>query len=339
MAGNENPLGLASHAADLLIACHAEHSFDLYSLMCSEMEEDDAAAPFEMNTDEDEFVYIYGFDVAEDGCNKAWRLLIDADGEEVIEKELASHISSPPEGIGIGFFFGHWLDGSMHEIPGLLAETQTNRKRKSDSSAGAAIKRPAAAPESQVHDAELSSAGSADFSEEMAEEEQDFEKDIEIEPEPLHPMIGKYVQTTSLQDESLNDLFWQVDSSREDGRLLIVKLPPADPQQFWAAPEKLISVTTPQLVPRLQTSIGIGGQTFSIKACTQGERPAIVKVQSADGKQLGMVSSKATEGDIVEAFKKTIEAVACLQQAYNPAGESMKQQFFQIRNDLFARNC
>ena len=84
---------------------------------------------------EHEFLWVYGFDVA-DGIRTAWRKLIDNAGADVIAKESASHFSAPPGGIGL--MIAHFLDGTTAEVPGMLAEPRPQPTKRNAASQGAA---------------------------------------------------------------------------------------------------------------------------------------------------------------------------------------------------------
>ena len=64
-------------------------------------------------------VYVYGFTEDSDCKKVAWRRLVDQDGNEVVEKEIACHVTEPSGGVGL--MIGHFLDGTSEEIPGMLS--------------------------------------------------------------------------------------------------------------------------------------------------------------------------------------------------------------------------
>lgn len=330
-----------NHAATMLRACHGE-SPDLYDLMLGEMSVEESMKEESMEEEEEDsaadgLVYIYGFDVESNG-NNAWRVLVDNTGAEVDEKEYASHCSEPPGGVGL--MIGNFLDGTTEQIPGMLF--QKIRKRPASASTEKTIKaprvqkKPAAAPAVAVV-----AIDDLDTIEEHAEEELDFVPDEEIEVETL---LYKYVETHSLSDNEMNGKYWFVEEERGDGRVRINAIPPAEPNSFWASPDKLKEVTKKQLIASLVDSMDIDGVHYSIKAKTQGCRACLVLVTTSTG-QFGQVSEVTTGDDIVQAFQMAMSVMRALEikqiSVRALSGENgasvTKQAFFEHREALMSR--
>ena len=115
-----------------------------------------------------ELVYVYGF--TEDSCgNKvAWRRL--QDGNEIIQTEIACHVTEPSGGVGL--MIGHFLDGTSEEIPGMLSSKSRapmGEVRKRPSSVlkrpAGPMKRPAIATSESECDAEECEADSLELRE------------------------------------------------------------------------------------------------------------------------------------------------------------------------------
>ena len=97
----------------------------------------------------------------------------------------------------------------------------------------------------------------------------------------------------------------------------------------WALPSKL-EVLDPvgrDCVPYLRCEFEFN-EVFQVQACTQGKEPLIVKVIDK-GCQLGMVSSKKFEGNIVDTFLFTMRVL----DGVKKDGDALtKSAFYAARN-------
>jgi hypothetical protein len=363
------PPAIRSHSAALLHACHGEGP-DLYSTMLNEVDDEDddgdtgEVQHCENDEFEDELVYTYGF-----ANNSAWRSLVDAGGETIMDKEYATHCSDPPNGVGL--MTAHFLDGTEHIIAGMVC-----LKKRPPEQAGNILKRPAKAPvgnvlkrpakaaakaesssdhkqdaeeeaaEDVVHDAAMSPCA-----EEEAEEEasQDFSDDPEEEPEEevvepnvlpevekeKDPLIGKYVITGNLNATHLNGIVCKVLDRRVDGRLIVFPSIAGDKSPFWVTEDKLIVTNSARgLVPHLRENFALGEDSFQICACTQGDRACIVIVKHG-AIQFGQVSSAMTDGSIVEAFLLARAVMASLKETHATSGVfPTKADFYRVRDQV-----
>ena len=316
----------APHSAALLQACHAEGS-DLYAMMLTEIEEealDDDDFGMEAN---DELVYVFGFDGDAKKDAKAWRKLVDNEGEDVMGKEFASHCTKPSDGVGL--MIGHWLDGTEQEIPGMLVVNKRKRS-SSDATQPSLKKRPASNREGTPSKCE---------SMEQPEEESDFSPDECVEPdaEAAEEFVDKYVETHNLQTEALNGKVFKVTERREDGRLLCEPIFAGTPR-FWASADKLKLKSNKELVPFLQTVTNIDDIDYWIKGATQGSRPCIITVKTSDGVQYGMVSARLTDNDIVQAFSLTNSVMTSLKKDSLQQGwEGLSRAKFFTKRDALSQ--
>ena len=119
------------------------------------------------------------------------------------------------------------------------------------------------------------------------------------------------METKDLKTSYFNGKLWRATKRREDGRLLIESAIGED-ESVWVTEEKLeIKSDTKSLLPFLSSSIEIDGVKFTVKATSQGDRPAAVLVRGARQRQLGMVSERAAH-DLVGAFKVALNIMAAL---------------------------
>ena len=120
------------------------------------------------------------------------------------------------------------------------------------------------------------------------------------------------METKDLKTSDLNGKLWRATKRREDGRLLIESAIGED-ESVWVTEEKLeIKSDTKSLLPFLSSSIEIDNVKFTVKATSQGDRPAAVLVKDPR-KQLGMVSERAAH-DLVGAFKVARDIMGALKE-------------------------
>ena len=116
------------------------------------------------------------------------------------------------------------------------------------------------------------------------------------------------METKDLIQSDLNGKLWLTTARREeDGRLLIESAIRAPRKQYlWVAEEKLqIKAGLKSLLPFLWYTIEIGGVTPTVRGTSQGSRAAAVLVKEGP-KQVGMVSERATNRGIVQAFQVAV---------------------------------
>ena len=235
---------------------------------------------------------------------------------------------------------GNFLDGTTEQIPGMLCKKI--RKRPASASTEQTVKaprvqkKPAAVPAVAVVVA--SDDEDLDTVEEHAEEELDFVPDEVIEVETL---LYKYVESHSMTMDEMNGKYWFVEEERDDGRVRINSIPPADPCSFWASPGKLKELTKKELMASLVDSMDIDGVHYSIKAKTQGDRACLVIVTTSSG-QFGQVSEVTTGGDIVQAFQMALAVMRALaveqlsvRALLGESGAGVTKRAFFERRDAF----
>jgi len=324
-----------SDQAALLLACHKEDPG--LAIMWSEVEVDDDLVDDELAMLEEEtfeMIYIFGYD-DEPSAHKAWRLLVDSDGTEVLPKEYAWQCKEPDETPGL--LTACFLDGSEEKIPGMLVKTKRGSKRNLAATGDNVAKRPASAqpkPKAKPKP-ESESDLDEDIHEEGADEETQSDPDEALDgPDAF---LGKHVVTNGLAAETFNDKLFTAIEVRDDGRILLDPLCPRIGQRkLWVCEDKIQVVTNDELVPKLREVIVLDGIDLTVKSVTQGSRPFIVTIKNPDGAQLGQVSQKSVGDDIGKAFK-----VAC-DTMFRIKGEGvgfdnyprLKQRFATIRDSL-----
>jgi hypothetical protein len=88
-----------------------------------------------------------------------------------------------------------------------------------------------------------------------------------------------------------------------------------------------------ECVPFLSEVLKLCDVVWAVRALTQGERPLFVKVQAPDGGQLGMVSARRHNGDIVHAFLFTMRVIRAVQADGIPVTEAI---FYVGRDAMWA---
>ena len=80
--------------------------------------------------DEDGIYYEYGFDILEGGSERqAWRQLVDKSGNALDAKEYTSYVTAREGQTCVA----HFLDGTMHEVPGMYTQLPKASKRSAAS--------------------------------------------------------------------------------------------------------------------------------------------------------------------------------------------------------------
>ena len=308
---------------------------------------------------------MYGFDVEPDGERKAWRTLVDGDGEEIIDKEYAAHCSEPADGVGL--MVAHFLDGSEVEIPGMLHTL----KRKAADTSRQSLKKPASKsldadsdesdreqgeeelprvydPEMETEDREHGEEKLPDvYVPEMETEDRKHdEAELQTEPEDQEQgkeelcvddaLVGKHVMTQHLMADDLNGLVFTVKGKRKDGRFLIAGLD-AGPTYFIKE-SNLRVMTARELCPFLQKWVHIGGVYYCIKAASRSTRTPAVLVKIGD-KQLGQVVPQGGEAaDLARAFSIARLIMCDLYDAFEKDGKEVtKTAFYDKRAELLAK--
>ena len=343
------PVPVQSTAASLLVSCHGE-GFDLCEHMFAEPATDEAHLLSDSDLDD---VYVYGFDVEPNGSRKAWRKLVDIEGEEIIGKEYAAHCNEPVDGVGL--MVGHFLDGTEKQIPGMpftlkrkAASKTLKRIRKKPASKSSCVSHMSEDGEEECPRAEDPERDETDG--EHGEEEfprvEDPEMDgtdgegneEEILPEVGNEdaLVGKYVMTHGLLTSAANGHVFEVNGRREDGRFLIANL--LNGPTYWVKESNLKVMTARELYPFLKRVVKIGSVNYSIRAAPRSTHTLAILVKIGE-KQLGQVVAQG-EGtaDLARAFSLAESIMASLYDAYEEDGKEVtKKAFYEKRAELLVR--